>query len=100
MPVAVPSWARPSAARHELLEELELEHHPEIPLYALTKLSVNYHKALRSQDQMLVTVAQEKATRASVVFSQRIIKLAPDPKDDEVLPLSHGARVSARVIGH
>jgi acyl-CoA thioesterase FadM len=77
-----------SAGRHELLEHEGLEHHPEIPAYALSELQLKYKKPLRSQDAFLITVAVEKMGRAKVIFNQRIIRLDKHP-DQDLVPSCH-----------
>jgi acyl-CoA thioesterase FadM len=75
------------AARHELLEHEELEHHPEVPGYTLAELQIKYKKPLRSQDIFLATVSVVKESRVKVDFHQRIIRLDQnDPSRDQVRP--------------
>ena len=77
--------ARHPAGRHELLESEGLEHHQEIPAYALSELTLKYKRPLRSQDAFLITVATAATGRAKVEFEQRIIRLDGGTPDNDAV---------------
>lgn len=64
-----------SAARHELLEARDLEHHPDIPAYALSELKLKYLTPLRSTQTYILTVSVKAFKKARAILSQRVILL-------------------------
>lgn len=72
-------------ARHELLEAEELEHHAEVPAYALASLNVNFRQPLTAGNRFLVTVAFARVAGARAMALQRVIRLhSSDPSQDQV----------------
>jgi acyl-CoA thioesterase FadM len=63
------------------LEAEGLENHEDIPLYALSELTMKYVRPLQSQDMYVVTVATEECHRARVVFRQRVIRVDRNDED-------------------
>lgn len=108
----LPARARPTqetreitcAGRHELLEHEGLEHHPEIPAYALSELKLKYKRPLRSQDDFVITVSTVATGRTKVDFEQRIIRLDKDAPDGDSVRLlmcqwQYDALRRARCVG-
>eukprot|EP00892_Ulva_mutabilis_P000018 jgi/Ulvmu1/10016/UM059_0065.1 len=62
-------------ARHELLEAEDLEHHPEIPAYALSELKMKYLRPLRSTQSYVITVSVKALKQARAILNQRVILL-------------------------
>lgn len=73
------------AARHELLEAENLEHHPEIPAYALSELKMKYKAPLRATQWYMVTVSVHAFKTARAILNQRVILVHEDgEKHDKV----------------
>ena len=74
--------------RHELLGAKDLEHHPEIPAYALSELKLKYLSPLRSTQTYIITVSVHAFKRARVILNQRVILLHEDGEEKDQVNIS------------